>query len=380
METSVYNGIITSEASYIISRQKPYADDPKDPKDTNQWMNGAFLNGFSLVSPYFANLAATALVMSGEPGEPGKPTPLESVTSYVTWYLNSLNWPDILGLHGTVYDYVRDAAGWRQRLTTPHKSFPDNPTKRVPHYYDSADAYAATFISLLRAYVHAGGSTAPLIAFSHQVEIITGIMIVLMKDDHLTLAKPSPSFKYLMDNCEVYRGLEDAAWLFEHVFRDAGKASYFKSFATKNRDAILNELASKENPKEFYPSKSENGTLAPIDWGKWYPDAVSQLFPFVFGVIPVSDERVDYAYGKLNERHPDWKTLSLDPKKEAFPWALVAYVAARMGKLHDLDLYVEAVKAKYPVTSRDTWKWHPAEAGWLLRACLHATGRPASWW
>jgi hypothetical protein len=357
----MHSEIITSEVRYILDQQI------KDPGP----MKGAFRHGATQVVPYFANLAATALALSGEPDT------LQPVTDYVRWYLNSLNWPDLSSLHGTVYDYVHDCSGWRQRLTKPHPQHPGDPTKNVPHFYDSADSYAATFISLLRAYYHAGGNTALLTEFTHQIKIIAGLMADHLMDDSdcLTIAKPSHPVEYLMDNCEVYRGLADAAWLFEHVFQDASSAKHYQRWADLNRNGILTHLG---NGDEFHVYKVGD-ERKPVDWEEWYPDVVSQLFPAAFGVISIDDPRAVRAFELMASNHPKWNDFdTLRPSPDAFPWAKVAYTAAKMGKLSDLDRYIESVKKKFLDTGHK-WTWHPAEAGWLILACRRTEAFPAGW-
>jgi hypothetical protein len=67
------------------------------------------------------------------------------------------------------------------------------------------DAYAATVLTLLRAYVAADGDTQLPMMHANQSEAISGLMVNMMDPaDGLTIAKPTYPVKYLMDNCEVY--------------------------------------------------------------------------------------------------------------------------------------------------------------------------------
>lgn len=353
---AMYAQLIASEASYIVSTQL---------RDAGPLMNGAIRLSDDAIVPVFANLAATALALSRAPGS------LQSVTDYVRWYLHHLNWPDALGLFGTVYDYEYKDSGWQPKLTAPD---PKDSTKMVPHYYDSADSYAATFMTLLRAYAYVGGGTALLEQFRHQIEVIAGVMISLMdQSDSLTITKPNYPVKFLMDNCEVNRGLLDAAWLFLHVFHDADKAEYFQRWARANREGILGSLG---NDMEFYVSKDAGGRSA-VNWKTWYADVTSQLFPVIFGVIPAADPRARHAYANMTCHHPSWHTFDKNPYPE-FPWALVSYAAARMGEFHDMDKFKQSAEKVF-IQAGHPWGWNAAEAGWLMLACRRADFVGAGW-
>ena len=83
------------------------------------------LNNHYIV-PYFVNLTAIDLL----PQDP------ERVKRYIEWYLRHLNYPDMYGLTGTIYDYY---------ITE---------TSEVPAYtYYSAYSYAATFLFLVFLYI-----------------------------------------------------------------------------------------------------------------------------------------------------------------------------------------------------------------------------------
>src|ERR1051326_3282990 len=91
----------------------------------NQIMpDGAILDASSHVTPYFANLAAIGMLK-------GDRARIPQVEAWIAWYINHFNWPDSNGIYGTVYNYR--LYGMAETATGE---------------YDSADAYAATFLSL----------------------------------------------------------------------------------------------------------------------------------------------------------------------------------------------------------------------------------------
>lgn len=98
---------------------------------------------------------------------------------------------------------------------------------------DSTDSYAATFLSLMKAYLDASGDRAWVrenlgaIRFGKTEKTISqifrqnvncslisrkiadAIWLTYDQELHLTYALPTPSAAYLMDNVEVWKGLED---------------------------------------------------------------------------------------------------------------------------------------------------------------------------
>lgn len=346
-----YRRLVEIEADYITSRQ----DSSSDERTA-----GFIFHTADTMVPYFANQAATALALMRDDVR------LPVVTRYLGWYFRNLNWPDELGLYGTMYDYRRTDGEWQPDLAVRaggHK-----------HYYDSADAYAATFLTLLRAYAAAGGDTYLLVRQAPQIEAIAGLMVNLADpSDGLTIAKPTYPVKYLMDNCEVFKGLRDAAWLFHAVLGDPQAAAYYEQVAARTRSGILTSLA---NGPEFYYYRAGKHRGA-VNWTKWYPDVVSQLFPALFGVIAPNDPRAVQAYQRLNHQFPRWHTFSAPHTAQA-PWALVAYAATVLGFAEHFERYRTSAEAVYLATGHPG-RWNIAESAWFLMACLHTDYLSAGW-
>ncbi len=290
------------------------------------------------INPYFSNLAATALTRDA--------TRLPAVKKYILWYFAHLNWPDNQGLHGTVYDYQVDSAG----------------TERSLQSYDSADSYAATFITLLRAYHEASGDTALLKAYKYQLDVIGGVMVKLKDTDHLTVAKPNYRVKYLMDNCEVQKGLSDLAFLMRNVLGDARAADWYQVHANQVKTAVLTELS---NGTTFYVSKTDDGAKAPVNWSIWYPHSVAQMFPLVFGLLAPDSPRAKALYAELNKpgHQGGWESQN----KDAFPWTVMGYAAILLGDTARAETFYARMRSQYiTATPQHPYPWHVGEVGWFL--------------
>lgn len=293
------------------------------------------MDGDYKVTPYFANIAATALTFNHHE--------LGAVQDYISWYLTHLNWPDKYGLYGTVYDYYVTTSG----------------TEISSGDYDSADSYAASFLSLVRAYYEAGGNVQFLRDHEYQLHVIADVMIKLLGTDDLTISKPNGTVQYLMDNCEVYRGLADVAFLFTRVFGDGKDGEWFQTYADKVRTAIFKDFG---NGNEFYVY-IDGTSKQSVDWNIWYPDTIAQLYPIVEGVISSSDSRAQNIYRNINRFHPGWVTLHTG---SIYPWTIVGFTAALMGDTERAKAYYDTVTQEY-VNHGSPWPWFSAEAGWFLR-------------
>ncbi len=175
--------------------------------------DGAILYVPGQIEPYFANIAAIGMTKD--------PNRMPQVVGWMKWYINHLNWPDKWGLYGTMYDY-----------TVSHGI--ETPTQTA----DSTDSYAATFLTLAWNAWQSGDANARsyILGLSYQLDVIGGVLIQTQQSDGLTWAKPDYEIKYLMDNCEAYRGLRDLASLYQNAFGDAARAAYYNTAA----DAMQN--------------------------------------------------------------------------------------------------------------------------------------------
>src|SRR5438309_8811545 len=95
---------------------------------------------------------------------------------------------------------------------------------------DSTDSYAATFLSLAWAYWKTGdpNARAYIQTLKYPLDCIGGVIVQTKQPNGLTWAKPDYQIQYLMDNCEVYRGLRDLANIF-------GASDYLVGEGAKSR-------------------------------------------------------------------------------------------------------------------------------------------------
>jgi hypothetical protein len=307
--------------------------------------DGAILYGASLINPYYANIAAIGLAHD--------PASYATVQNWMKWYIAHLNWPDQWGLYGTTYDYNYS-----------------NGNETSTNNADSTDSYAATFLSLAQAYYQTGDAAAQsyVRSIQSQLDSIGGVLIQTQQSDGLTWSKPSYQIKYLMDNCEAYRGLRDLASLFQNAFGNSAKASYYNAAA----DSMLQGINSMWVNGSWAVYKDNGGNLAAPNMGKWYPDATSQLFPVLMGVAMPSDSRSTQVYANLNNAWPGWPSLSYN-SQDPFPWVLVGDAATIMGDTARVNTFLQSLQGKF-VNNGFPWPWYDAEAGWFMQINGHLLG------
>ena len=307
--------------------------------------DGAILYGSTQINPYYSNLAAIGLTHD--------PASYGTVQRWMQWYISHLNWPDKWGLYGTTYDYDYS-----------------NGTETSNSDADSTDSYAATFLSLAWAFYQTGdpGAQSYVKTLGSQLDSIGGVLIKTQQSDGLTWSKPDYQIKYLMDNCEAYRGLRDLASLFQSAFGDSSKAAYYNAAA----DSMLQGISAMWMNGNWAVYKDNGGNLKSPAMGTWYPDATSQVFPVLMGVIPASDPRSTQVYASLNAAWPGWPTMSYNAQ-DPFPWILVGDAAALMGDTARVTTFAQTIESNY-VRKGFPWTFYSAEAGWLMRLSAYMQG------
>lgn len=322
---------------------------------TANWMekvsvapDGAILYGSSEIIPYYSNLAAIGMTRY--------PTTASNavIENWMKWYINHLNWPDKWGLYGSIYDY-----NYNNGALTSHNDA------------DSTDSYAATFLSLAWAFYSTGnaGAQSYVRTLPSQLDAIGQVIIKTSDTDGLTWAKPDYHIKYLMDNCEAYRGLRDLALLWQYGFNDLAKANYYNAAASKMYNSLV---AMYLGGGKWAWYKDALGRLPAPNLGTWYPDATAQMFPVMQGVLPGNDSRAIATYNTFNSVWPGWPNLSFN-SQDPFPWVMIAGAAAVVGDSGRVNTYIANLERKY-VNQGFPWTWYSMEAGWFMRLNYYMLG------
>lgn len=329
-QTPKYHRNIASSADWTTSSASSLPD-------------GAILYTSTEIVPYYSNLAAIGLTKT--------PIHYPQVKAWMEWYINHLNRPDKWGLYCTVYDY--NVSG-----TT------ETPTNDA----DSTDSYAATFVSLAWAYWQTGdaGAQAYIRTLRPQLDCIGRVMVQTQQSNGLTWAKPDYQIQYLMDNCEVYKGLSDLAKLLQYAFHDSAGRDWYNTYASNELKGIQSVLWDSVH-RDYLTYVG----APPTDWKVWYPDSTAQLFPVLNRVLDPSDSRAEHLYATFNMNWQSWTSLKFP---DSFPWALISGAAALMSDTARVNDYIVTIQSKY-VDADFPWPWYCAESGWFIRVNNYMLGK-----
>jgi hypothetical protein len=200
-----------------------------------------------------------------------------------------------------------------------------NPSAFTLVMADSDDSYAATTLTLAARYLKASQNWA---WWDNNKARLKGMayrnIALAVKPNGLTSVFQSPRSQtnnagYLMDNCEVYRGLRDfCAVLTERG--DAADAAYFGQFANGIAKSLAGLFSPSSNAFRMADLSLQTETT-------FYPGTSCQVFPQVFGVAELAPYFTP-GWNFLSTHSPGWETGKLDP----YPFAVVGLAAAKRGQ------------------------------------------------
>lgn len=191
---------------------------------------------------------------------------------------------------------------------------------------DSDDSYAATFLTLAVRYVRASRNWTWWEANKPRIKDMAYRNLALTaKRTGLTCVFQAPrsqtnSLGYLMDNCEVYRGLRD----FASLLRERGElndANYYDLLAANTASGVVGLFNVANNA--FTPSDG-----SPTPETSFYPGTTCQVYAQAFGVTELAS-LYDRGWAFLEARTPRWENGQYDP----YSWAILGYVAAKRGNV-----------------------------------------------
>ncbi|SJM94916.1 hypothetical protein [Crenothrix polyspora] len=201
---------------------------------------------------------------------------------------------------------------------------------------DSDDSYAVTFLSLVTMYIKASSNWTWWNKNKIKLKKVAYYnLAVPIKFNGLSSVFQSPRNKnnntgYLMDNCEVYRGLRD----FANMLRNTGdrEADYYDTFANGIVTGITTYLFDIANGG-FIP----NDTVSVAETS-FYAGTTCQVFPQAFGLVELSSY-FGTAWNYLNTQTPTWQNGSYDP----YPWSILGFVAAQRGFISQAKTQMQTI-------------------------------------
>lgn len=340
-----YQSLADQEKEWILRCQMPdglllyreWSTDPGAKKQT--------------VIPYFSSIAAWGMLA-------GTVTPeqAQGVACYLNWYLDHLNTAkeDPVNGDGTIYDYLVVQENGKTHVESAGT-------------YDSVDSYAAMFLITAECYAQKVG-TQLLKERRADIKRVADALLRTLEENGLSIVKQEYPVQYLMDNAEVYAGLQAGAKLIQEIApgdwriqtMDQAAADMAQAFETLlwNEDAGLYEIGLVENGE-------------PIDqpsWSEFYPDSTAQLFPVCFGVLDPESDRAQQIYQRFCK---EWNWADLEHQVSdisTFYWCVICYSAALQGDEVRLQQFIRNYKSALDVEGRG-YPLYLGDAGWAALAC-----------
>jgi len=318
------------------------------------------------VNPYFSDSAVYGLMMADRTlsTTEGKST----AKAYIEWYVSVMNTKesDICGVAGTVYDYYVFESKDGQCVNVSVKDATDAKytSQKNPNDYDSTDSYASLMFDLIKLYIQTYGND-----FGFDVKSVTDTLLgvinsVYIKSLDLTIAKPNYPICYLMDNCEVYYGLQSAEAIYRDILGDATKADECADMAQKIKNAILTKLWN-ESAGCYVAGVSDTGkSVYNLDTTVFYPQGTAQVFPIIFGLYDKTDTKAISTYDKFIKTFGEkWLAGSTD----SFPWCMLVRACIAMEDYETATKFIDNINVKYSKWAH-TSPYYCAEAGNTLAA------------
>lgn len=335
----------------------------------NQVENGALLfykeeTGITSVIPYFSNIAAESLM-----GRTFVAKDREVVLRYLQWYFSHLNTEetDPVNGSGTIFNY--------QITMEDNRMIAEKSTGK----YDSVDSYAASFLIGLKKYYQQTGDSAYL---QEHMESIFEVIEALGKTfdtNGLSKTDQKLQIKYLMDNVEVNKALKESLDLLKDLLgnKNFRASSYYKrgqkyvktieGNLKKNKKAIEEILWNSEAGRYEVGLDAQDSVIHFQGWSLFYPDAIAQIYPIVFGVIEPDSARAVKLYETFCNVY-QWESLQhYETGNIDFYWCVLSYMGAVMGDESRVSNFFSYYDRNFEKMHK--YPFYIAESGWCIMAC-----------
>lgn len=304
------------------------------------------------VNPYFSTYAAIALLQSDY-----DKTNKEKIDAYINWYFSHMNTEqDKNGSVGTIYDYQVNVRG--------NEVISGEDTGS----YDSADSYAAVFLILLCDYYEKYRDAEILNANKEKIDMLVDLLLSLQSHGY-TESMQGSGVKYLMNNAEVYCGLQRAFRLYYTLWGSEKRTQLTGCAALLFQDNFDSSWWSGEYYYSVLKGNNDPYYGDGQDWEKLYEFALPQLFPVIFGIKKPGEPESGQVYSDFC-RQWNWTMLEYDEQTEGnVTWSLIGYAAATMGDYESVDAFLENLNEWEGDRS---YPYYSGDSVWVVLTCEKA--------
>lgn len=323
--------------------------------DLSQLDNGAYplrplSNNRADVNPYFSSMAAYSLLL-------GDNSYSNEVYDYIDWLLSRLN------------TSLEDPHRVDGTLSNIFITLENGNLIEEKHGYDSVDSYTSLFIILLD-YAY---ETNPKHEFflNNRASIIRlfNALLSTKTENGLSSVSAGNKVQYTMDNVEVNYALKKGINLLNRMLEHSNNPELeailikLEEWVVLNTQAIENILWNPSLQKYLVATDIDGNEIEFKSWNNFYPDAMAQLFPLVFGVISPDSQRAKVLYNEFISYYA-WEKFKF---REGFYWTVVSYIGALMDDKDRVKMYIDYYKNS--IMNEHAYPIYNAEVGWIIRTC-----------
>lgn len=315
---------------------------------SQQLSNGAFPNrgkenGEVSINPYFSALGIWCVLQCELTEEE-----INQIKEHLIWHFEHLNYKkDINGIKGTIYDYKAKIEDGKVIKEYSKDS------------YDSTDSYAAMFLAAIWKYYDITKDADFLKLYESEIRLVIDAMLSTMEKEY-SYSRPDYKIVYLMDNSEVYEGLISSEKILKEIYEDSKESEKIADRIEKFEEKF-NEVWWKNGYYSPYLNENHQTKDEKFSWDNFYPDAVSQLMPIIFGLA--DEEKAQKVYEDFCE-YRNWETMDfVDNEESEFYWPIIMCAAAIMEDCDKTEKYIDKYLEKtfdkeYPLILSD--------CGWFI--------------
>lgn len=305
------------------------------------------------VNPYFANIAIDGL-LSGNPSQ----SDLAVAKKYMEWYFRHLNKAedDPVNGAGTIYDY---------NILYKNNNLVEEISKKT---YDSADAYAGTFLKIVGRYMELTNDEEWLDSWRNGLLLVSDSLLNCVGKKDVFANQWKDEIYYSMDNCEAFAGVNSISpWLSGLAKTNKQKETAKKIALYKDRSVKLFHQAfwSKENQSYEIGFDRTQNYIAFTDPGRIYPELVCLIFPQVWEMN--QSNKIGREMYQTVCMRLDWQTLSYYGNESDSIWPVFAYAGACNNDKKLVDQYLKEYETI--IDSGRGYPLHVDDSGWVIQTC-----------
>jgi hypothetical protein len=159
-----------------------------------------------------------------------------------------------------------------------------------------------------------------------------------------------------MDKCEVHECVLALGELLTEL-GEKRTGSAYKSIAEKNAEGIISWWVPEKGYYLWHKTDDGRGS-GDINWKVFYPDAMEQVWPFLWGIEDSNSTRLKTVWQKFNKENPEWVKKDVD-------WPMLSTIAMRLGEYETAIAHTRNILKK----RLNDKNWQVNEQYWTILNC-----------